>query len=314
MASSSTDRVGFIGLGDLGEPMALRTARHVAQAGGTLTVFDLRPEAIQSAVSAGARAAASIQEVAACSDIVLVCVLDDPQLVELVSGPGGLCEAWRQRPAGAPVPLIVVYLTVSKDTIDTVVTAAGTVGARVVDAAVSGGRHGAEQGALAVMVGAVDSDFERCKPYFEAVGSHVFHVDSRPGYGQLAKLCNNMTALCNAYATLEGVKLAAAYGIDEQLMADIIAVSTGGSWWTRNLWFIDRLNTAHTLTGTLGIQYIWQKDMNHAVNAGRAIGVELRMAEAAVRVGPQIMSERENLARTRAGARDTNSSAMTADS
>jgi 3-hydroxyisobutyrate dehydrogenase-like beta-hydroxyacid dehydrogenase len=300
MASSNTDRVGFIGLGDLGDPMAVRTARLVAQAGGALRVFDRRPEAIEAAIGAGAQAASSVADIAARSDIVLVCVLDDQQLIEVVAGQGGLCEGWRERPADAPVPLVVVYLTVAKDTIETIAGHAAQAGARVVDAAVSGGRHGAEQGTLAVMVGAADEDFERCKPYFEAVGSHVFHVDRRPGYGQIAKLCNNMTALCNAYATLEGVKLAAAYGIDEQMMADIIAVSTGGSWWTRNLWFIDRLNTAHTLTGTLGIQYIWQKDMNHAVNAGRAAGVPLHMAAAAVEAGPQIMTERENLARARA--------------
>jgi 3-hydroxyisobutyrate dehydrogenase-like beta-hydroxyacid dehydrogenase len=136
-------RVGFIGLGRMGTPMAVNLVR----AGFDLIVYDAREETMRELTAAGARAAASPQEAALDSEIVCVCVVDDGQVENVVTGPRGILENAR------PETVIAIHSTISPETARRLGAAAAKKGVRVIDAPISGGEAGARQKSLCYMVG-----------------------------------------------------------------------------------------------------------------------------------------------------------------
>lgn len=229
------ERVGFIGLGNMGKPMAINLAR----AGFPLTVLDLDPDPVAELVALGAHAAGCPRELAERSDIICSVVMNDRQTLEVALGGDGVL-------AGAAAgSLIVLHSTISVATCREVAAAAQPKGVQVIDAAVSGAEERSRLGTLSLMIGGADADVRRAWPLFEVVGSELFHMGAL-GMGQATKQCNNLMSLVNIHVVEEALRLATALGIDEHKMREVAAASTGDSWALRN---IDQMRALSQLHG-----------------------------------------------------------------
>ena len=210
-------RIAFIGLGHMGGGMA----PNLAKAGHDVRAFDLVPEAVEKAVSAGCTAASSAAEAVKDADVVIT-MLPAAKHVRAVFENDVAPNAKK----GA--------LLIDCSTID--VTSAREVGAGLdelgfdfVDAPVSGGIAAAAAGTLALMVGGTDEQFERARPFLEPMAKAVIHA-GQPGAGQAAKICNNMILGATMAATCEGFVLAQKLGLDPQVFFDISSKASGQSW------------------------------------------------------------------------------------
>ncbi|GAA3445381.1 NAD(P)-dependent oxidoreductase [Planomonospora venezuelensis] len=206
---------GFIGLGQMGAPMA----RHLTGRG--LVVHDTRPEAVAPLVDGGARAAASPAEVAAACRIISIMVRDDAQVDEVAAG---------ILPAAAPGTILAVHSTIRPGTAQALAERARPYRVEVVDAPVSGGFMGAEAGTLAVMVGGAEEAFARCREPFGAWADLVLHMGP-VGAGTRAKLARNLLHFTAFAAAAEAQRLAEAAGISLRRLARVVRHSdavTGG--------------------------------------------------------------------------------------
>ena len=217
------DRIGFIGLGNMGQPMALQ----VAKAGYDLQVYDIRKESLPPLLSADAKVASAPREIARHADIVQMVVMDDEQVLALTAGPDGIIESCR------PGTLIVIHSTVLPETVEKVAAVAAARGVEVIDAPISGGATGALEKTLCYMVGGSQSAFERCKPLFATSGANIIHVGPL-GTGAMAKLTNNLMTYVNMLATSEGMRLAEKSGIDIKAFCEVVHASSGQSRVTDN--------------------------------------------------------------------------------
>ncbi|TPL00762.1 MULTISPECIES: NAD(P)-dependent oxidoreductase [unclassified Mesorhizobium] len=282
-------RIGFIGLGMMGGPMAA----NIAKAGLPITVLDLRAEACAAAVANGAVQAGSLADLVQECDVIALCVLDDAQVLNLVFGEQGILAI-----ATSP-KMLIVHSTIKPQTAERLADACGERGWQVLDAPISGGDKGAKEATLTVAVGGSREAFERCMPIFNAVGQNVFHISERVGSGSIVKLCNNVMAIINNLATLEAMRLGALYDIPEQKIIDVASVSTGGSWWTKNWGFADRLLTGHTLRGRDARKFM-VKDLWDAVYAADAKGENLTLGAANAVLGMDVLETRQRALSTKA--------------
>ncbi|MEO6084782.1 MAG: NAD(P)-dependent oxidoreductase [Umezawaea sp.] len=212
--------VGFIGLGQIGGPMA----RRLLDWPGGLVVHDVRPEALLPFLEAGARAAASPREVAESAEVISLMVRDDAQVEDVLSGPAGLLET------AVPGTVVAIHSTIAAATATRLAEIHGRRGIEIVDAPVSGGAPGATKGALAVMVGASDTAFERCRDVFALWSGHVMHAGP-PGAGTRAKLARNLIHFVSFAAVAEAQRLAEAAGLDLVELGKVVRHSdavTGG--------------------------------------------------------------------------------------
>jgi len=211
--------IGFIGLGNMGGPMA----RNLVKAGHDVTVFDLNAEAVAAAGRAGATAAASTAEAASGREVV-VTMLPAGRHVEAVYGGGDGVVA-----AADPGTLLIDSSTIDVATARRVAAQASDRGLAMVDAPVSGGVAGAEAGTLTFMVGGADAAFARARPILAAMGKNVFHAGAS-GNGQVAKICNNMLLGISMIGTAEAFALAGRLGLDAQTFFDIASTASGQCW------------------------------------------------------------------------------------
>ncbi|MEU9269091.1 NAD(P)-dependent oxidoreductase [Streptomyces sp. NPDC048251] len=265
-------RVGFIGLGSQGGPMA----RRIAGAGIPTTLWARRPEALKAFRDTGAATAPSPAELAAVSDLVCVCVLDDAAVDEVVTGPdgvlGGLAEGG----------VIAVHSTVHPDTVRRLADRAAEHGVTVLDAPVSGGGPAAEEGRLLVMLGGDADVTERCRRVFETHGSPVVHLGP-VGAGQRAKLINNLLLTANMGVAESAFALARELGVDQALLTVVLEHGSGRSFGTRMVRKPEfTLRTLGAHTGAL-----LRKDVrlvaDLAKDAGARTGTVLDAADAALR-------------------------------
>lgn len=212
-------KVGFVGLGNMGLPMAL----NLIKAGHAVTGFDLSKEALEKLSAAGGKTAATSN--AACADAeVVVTMLPAGQHVRGVyTGPNGLIAAVTGK------PLLIDCSTIDVDSARAVSAAAKEKGLSMLDAPVSGGVGGAQGGTLTFMVGGEDAAFAQAKPYLEAMGKTIVHAGG-PGNGQAAKICNNMVLGISMIAVSEAFVLAEKLGLDPQKLFDISSKSSGQCW------------------------------------------------------------------------------------
>ena len=267
------EKIGFIGLGNMGKPMAMNLAR----AGVDLTVYDLNPETMKDVVALGAKAAGSTAEVGEKCDIVELVVMNDRQIEEVITGRGqgdGLLAGMKKG------GLIIIHSTVSPVTCQRMAAACAERGIHVIDAAVSGAEARSIEGTLTLMVGGDAAQVERARPIFEIVGEDVFHMGA-VGMGQAAKLCNNLMSLINMKVVEEGLMLARAAGIDEDQMIEIAKVSTGDSWALRGLKPMREL-FAKSTHGAGSISKLVAKDLILALRFGEELGVPLGFTDYAV--------------------------------
>ena len=212
-------KIAFIGLGNMGGPMAA----NLIKAGNQVTVFDLVQKQVVRAVAAGAQAAESSS--AACADAeVIISMLPAGKHVESVfMGDDGLIN---QLPDSA---LILDCSTIDAQTARKVAAAAAEKGIAMMDAPVSGGVAAATAGTLSFMCGGEAQAFERAKPVLAGMGKNIFHAGGN-GAGQLAKICNNMLLSVLMTGTSEALKLGADNGLDPKVLSEIMLASSGRNW------------------------------------------------------------------------------------
>jgi 3-hydroxyisobutyrate dehydrogenase len=211
--------IGFIGLGNMGGPMA----RNLLKAGHRLRVFDLMPALLAKAVEAGAAPAASAAEAVREVEVVVTMLPAGRHAREVYLGAGRVLESTR------PGTLLIDSSTIDVETTRALATAAAAAGRPMVDAPVSGGTGGAEAGTLTFMVGGSDEAFAAARPILEAMGKTIVHAGG-PGTGQAAKICNNMILGISMIAVSEAFSLAEKLGLDHQKLFDISAKSSGQCW------------------------------------------------------------------------------------
>ncbi|MCY3840524.1 MAG: NAD(P)-dependent oxidoreductase [Gammaproteobacteria bacterium] len=211
-------RVGFIGLGGIGKPMA----RCIARAGFDITVNDLRDEPLKNLERHGARVARSAREVASVSDVVLASLPSNEASEEVALGVDGVL-------AGASNGDIYIELsTISPDVVRRISREAAKGGVEVLDAPVSGGLAQRREGRLSVMVGGDEATLARARPVLEAIGERIFHVGGI-GTGATVKLVNNLLNAIGAVATMEALALGVKAGLSVESMKEVISESSGAS-------------------------------------------------------------------------------------
>ncbi len=261
------EKIGFIGLGNMGEPMA----SHLARAGLDLVVHDLRDEPLGRLEKLGARVAASPLEVGRECSLVEIIVVDDDQVRQVVDGNDGTLGGCSSG------DLIVVHSTVNPRTVVELAARAHERGVGLIDAPVSGAATGARDGTLSLMIGGEATQVKRCEPIFAHFAANVFHV-GETGKGLAAKLANNLIAITNGRTLTEGLELARRSGIDEQTMLEILNASTGRSWSSERFLAMREIAQSHP-GGRGGLGRIVQKDMSLAITVGRELGAALPIAE-----------------------------------
>ena len=209
-----TVTIGFIGIGDMGRPMAGR----LAQAGHRVAAYDV--DAARAA-QPGLQPCASVAEACRGAAVVISIVRTLAQTEAVVAE----VEA-----AAAPGTILVVMSTISPSAMAAIAERLGARGIDVLDAPVSGGTAGAEAGTLAVMVGGPAAVLERVRPLLEVLGNNLFHAGERAGDGQALKLANQLMLAVNMLGAYEGLKLARSYGLEPERVLPAIGVSTGMSW------------------------------------------------------------------------------------
>ena len=211
--------IGFIGLGNMGAPMAANLVR----AGHQVTGFDLVPGAIDALAAKGGQAVASATEAAAAGDIVITMLPAGPQVRSVYLDESGVLASARR---GA---LLIDCSTIDVETARAVAAAAKRAGFDMLDAPVSGGVAGAEAASLTVMVGGEAETFARAQPVLAAMGRTIVHAGPA-GNGQAAKICNNMMLGVSMIAVCEAFSLAERLGLEAQTLFDISSKSSGQCW------------------------------------------------------------------------------------
>ncbi|MGV0603131.1 NAD(P)-dependent oxidoreductase [Mycolicibacterium sp. XJ1904] len=264
-------KLGYIGLGNQGAPMAKR----LVDWPGGLVVFDVRTEAMTPLVELGANVADSVADVAK-ADIVSVTVLNDGQVRDVV---GQLGEY------AAPGTVIAIHSTIEPDTAGELAEQLRDKGIHIVDAPVSGGAGAADKGELAVMVGADDEAFAKVKPVFKKWASLVVRA-GEPGAGTRMKLARNMLTFIGFAASCEAMRLAEAAGLDLQKLGRVVRHSDAQSGGPGAIIVRDDMSDLtpdHWLYGmfthTRGLA---EKDLSLALALGEATGTELPLAEIAL--------------------------------
>lgn len=212
-------KIGFIGLGNMGNPMA----RNLMKAGHSVKAFDVMPTLLEKMVTAGATAAASAQACAQDVDVLITMLPSSPHVRSVYLGDAGVL------PGVAKTTLLIDCSTIDPQTAREVAGEARKLGVSMVDAPVSGGTGGAEAGTLTFMVGATEAQFTHAKTVLSAMGKNIFHCGGE-GTGQVAKICNNMMLAIEMIATAEGMALATSLGMDAKVFASIVNTSSGRCW------------------------------------------------------------------------------------
>lgn len=208
--------IGFVGVGNMGGPMA----RNLLKAGHQVTAFDIVAPLLDAVVAAGARRAVSAAEAARGAEFVITMLPASRHVRDAWLGAGGIAAATD------PGALLIDCSTIDVATAREVAAASGRA---FLDAPVSGGTMGAEGATLTFMVGGSDADFARGKPILEAMGRKIVHC-GEAGAGQGVKLCNNMILAATMAVTCEAFVMAEKLGLSHQAVYDVVSTSSGASW------------------------------------------------------------------------------------
>ncbi|MBN9412091.1 MAG: 3-hydroxyisobutyrate dehydrogenase [Burkholderiales bacterium] len=271
--SNAAIRIAFIGLGNMGGPMAV----NLHKAGFAVSAFDLNADALTRVKEQGVTAAASA-EAAVQGAQVLISMLPASRHVEaLYLGDQGLLS---RLAAGA---LVIECSTIAPASAQKVAAAAQARGLAMIDAPVSGGVAGAAAGTLTFIVGGAAEALERARPVLQAMGKNIFHMGDA-GAGQVAKLCNNMALGAIMAVTGEAIALGVAHGLDPKALSQMMAVSTSRSWATEvcNPWpgVLENAPSSRGYSGGFGND-LMLKDLGLAVEAAMGVGAPIPLGEAA---------------------------------
>ena len=212
-------RIGFVGLGNMGLPMA----KNLVAAGHAVCGFDVGAPAKAAAVDAGIRVADSVAEVVGAAEVVITMLPAGPQVRAVYAGEVGVLVA------AGPDTLLIDCSTIDVETAREVAALALARGLSMLDAPVSGGVGGAAAGTLTFMVGGNEAAFARAEPILAAMGKTIVHAGAA-GTGQAAKICNNMMLGIQMISVCEAMALAEKLGLDQQKLFDISAKASGQCW------------------------------------------------------------------------------------
>jgi 3-hydroxyisobutyrate dehydrogenase len=212
-------KIGFIGLGHMGNPMC----RNLLKNGHALKVYDVVPELLKKLTELGCEAATSPADCAKGVELVITMLPSSPHVRSVYTGEYGVLKGVK------PGVMLIDSSTIDPLTSRDVAMDAKAHGNAMVDAPVSGGVGGAEAGTLTFMVGGEVKDFEAAKTVLSAMGKNIVHCGGS-GNGQVAKICNNMMLAIEMIATAEGMSLAAKLGMDPKVFAGIVNTSSGRCW------------------------------------------------------------------------------------
>ena len=215
--------IGFIGLGNMGAPMAA----NLVKAGHGVTGYDLNPVALRTLTAAGGKGVASASEAAQGADVVITMLPAGEDVREVWLHQGGLIAAVGN--AKNAKPLLIDCSTIDVDSARAVTAAAAAAGLAMLDAPVSGGTTGAKNATLTFMVGGTADAFARGQPILAAMGKNIFHAGG-PGAGQAVKICNNMMLAINMVGVCEGFLLAERLGLDWSKLHQICSTASANSW------------------------------------------------------------------------------------
>ncbi len=218
------ERIGFIGLGIMGEPMC----RNLMKAGYACTVNTRTKSRAEKLLSEGAAWSDSPKDTAGRSDVIITIVTDTPDVEKVILGEDGIIEGIR---SGS---VVIDMSTISPSATRDMAAALKEKGADMLDAPVSGGDTGAIAGTLSIMVGGKQDAFDRCLPVFEAMGKSINLIGDH-GAGQMTKLCNQVAVSVANLAMAEALILAAKAGLDMEKMLAAISGGAAGSWQLSNL-------------------------------------------------------------------------------
>ncbi|MFC5302415.1 NAD(P)-dependent oxidoreductase [Azospira restricta] len=263
-------KLGFVGLGTMGRPMATRLLR----AGHELAVWARRPEAAAPLVAAGATPCASAAEVARRSEIVFTIVTYGRDVEAVVFGDDGLAAGF------APDSILVDMSTIAPGLARDIASRLAAQGVHMLDAPVSGGGVGAAAGTLAIMAGGEAAVLERVRPLFAVLGKTLVHVGGN-GAGQVAKACNQMVMVAAIEAAAEAMRLAAAAGVDPEKVRQALA---GGSAGSRVLEVFGARMTQRDFAAGVEAR-LHHKDFGIVLQEAHAMGVPLPVTAA---VGQQL--------------------------
>jgi 2-hydroxy-3-oxopropionate reductase len=254
------ERVGFIGLGIMGMPMA----RNLMEAGYELVLHNRSPEKAEELGKEGATVAATPREVAEKSDVVITMLPDSPQVREVVAGENGVLEGISE---GA---LLIDMSTISPVVTEELAEALKEKGASMLDAPVSGGDVGAIEGTLSIMVGGEKEDFERARSLFEAMGKTITHVGP-VGAGQVTKAANQVVVALTIEAVSEALVLGSAGGVSPEKILDVLSGGLAGN----KVMEVKREKFLSHKFEPGGKVEFHSKDLGIALAAGREYGVVL---------------------------------------
>jgi 3-hydroxyisobutyrate dehydrogenase len=215
----ATENIAFIGLGNMGKPMAL----NLVKGGKKVTAYDLNAQAVKELEAAGGKGVKSVSEAVAQADVVVTMLPSSPHVQEVYLGGGKLLASAKK---GA---LLIDSSTIAPDVAKQVAKEAQAKGFDMVDAPVSGGVGGAQAGTLTFIVGGSEALFEKAKPILSLMGKNIFHAGAN-GAGQVAKICNNMLLAIHMIGTSEAINLGLANGMDPKKLSEIISKSSGRNW------------------------------------------------------------------------------------
>ena len=255
-------RVGFIGLGIMGRPMAI----NLIKAGHELTAFDVFPEAIKPVAEAGATAASSCAEVGSASDIVIIMVQDGPQAETAVAGEGGVLDG------SSSGDLIVDMSSIAPGVSKRIGKACDAKGVGFLDAPVSGGEPFAISGDLAIMVGGKADLFETAKPLFDIVGASAV-LCGDVGAGNVTKLANQIVVGANIHGLAEALTLATKAGVNPETVFNAIKGGLAGS---------NVMNAKGPMMFERNFKAgfrieLHYKDINNAMETARELGLPLQV-------------------------------------
>jgi 3-hydroxyisobutyrate dehydrogenase len=270
---SDQSSIAFIGLGNMGLPMAA----NLAKAGYRVTAFDLSKDACDKAREQGIAVAASAKDAIVEVDVLISMLPASRHVEALYLGDGGLMGALKSG------TLVLDCSTIAPASAQKVAKDAEARGIAMIDAPVSGGTAGAAAGTLTFIVGGDAAALERARPILQAMGKNIFHMGAA-GAGQVAKLCNNMALGVIMAVTGEAIALGVAHGLDAKALSQMMAVSTSRSWATEvcNPWpgVLENAPSSRGYSGGFGND-LMLKDLGLAVEAAMGIGATIPLGELA---------------------------------
>lgn len=254
------EQIGFIGLGIMGKPMA----HNLLKVGYSLTVYNRSRAAMEELATEGASLADSAADVAQRSHIVITCLPDSPDVESVVLGHQGILS-------GAKAGMLYIdHSTIAPSMTQKVYTALKLKGVEALDAPISGGDIGAQQGTLSIMVGGDEAAFQRALPVLQAMGKNIVHVGG-PGAGQVTKACNQIVVSMTLQGVAEALTLAKKAGVDP---AKVRSALLGGFAQSRVL----DVHGQRMIDGTFAPGFklnLHRKDMNIVLQTGKELNLPL---------------------------------------